>query len=98
MWYRKTFRAVNAEQKVILDLGTVVSTAEVYVNGHLAGIKIAPPWKLDISQYIVPGENRIEILVFNTAANQFDTSPTFYKGSLKSGILGLNSKNPYNYL
>ena len=88
MWYRKTFRAVNAEQKVILDLGTVVSTAEVYVNGHLAGIKIAPPWKLDISQYIVPGENRIEILVFNTAANQFDTSPTFYKGSLKSGILG----------
>jgi len=34
------------------------------------------------------GENRIEILVYNTLANHYLTIPTRYRGSLRSGLIG----------
>jgi len=73
---------------VVLDLGEVVATAEVRVNGRQAGIRVAPPWKLDITEYVKAGENRVEILVYNTLANHYLTIPTRYRGNPKSGLLG----------
>lgn len=35
-----------------------------------------------------PGENRLEILVYNTLANHYVTIPTQYRGSTRSGLLG----------
>jgi hypothetical protein len=49
---------------------------------------VAPPWTLDISQLVKAGENRVEILVYNTLANHYRTIPTKYPGNLKSGLLG----------
>ena len=66
----------------------MVATAEVRVNGQLAGIRVAPPWRVDISKQVRAGENRIEVLVFNTLANHYLTIPTRYRGSTKSGLLG----------
>jgi hypothetical protein len=89
-WYRKTV-SLSSEQvhgKVTLDLGKVVATAEVRINGEPAGIRVAPPWRVDISQQVRPGDNRIEVLVFNTLANHYTTIPTRYRGDPTSGLLG----------
>ena len=53
-WYRKTVTLTpeQARGDVTLDLGKVVATAEVRVNGQLAGIRVAPPWRVDISKQV----------------------------------------------
>ena len=84
-------RMLSAEQitgRVTLDLGDVVASAEVHVNGQLAGIRVTPPWTLDISTAVKAGDNRLEILVYNTLANHYLTIPTRYRGSPTSGLLG----------
>ena len=89
-WYRKSV-ALSADQlegRVTLDLGSVVASAEVRVNGKPAGIKVAPPWTLDITHLVTLGENRIEVLVRNTLANHYVTIPTHYRGQTVSGLLG----------
>ncbi len=89
-WYRNniTLTPEQARGEVTLDLGNVVSSAEIHVNGNVAGIRLAPPWRVDISQKVKPGGNRIEVLVYNTLANHYVTVPTHYRGDLTSGLLG----------
>nr|MCU0781449.1 hypothetical protein [Akkermansiaceae bacterium] len=89
-WYRRSFNlpATAAGKLVTLDLGHVVASAEVRVNGKPAGIKVAPPWTLDITEYVQPGQNRVEVLVCNTLANHYVTVPTHFRGKLDSGLLG----------
>lgn len=89
-WYRKSvsLTAEQAAQRVMLDLGRVVASAEVRVNGRPAGIKVSPPWKLDITKLVKTGDNRIEVLVCNTLANHYVTIPTHYRGSTESGLIG----------
>jgi hypothetical protein len=90
-WYRKiiSLSKAQAASEVMLDLGEVVATAEVRINGKTAGVLVSPPWKLDLSHHVREGENRLEILVYNTLANHYVTIPTRYRGdSLKSGLIG----------
>jgi len=86
-WYRKTVK-IPAAKQVTLNLGEVVASAEVRVNGRCAGIKVAPPWTLDITKFVKSGENRIEVLVCNTLANHYTTVPTRYRGNTTSGLIG----------
>ena len=72
----------------ILDLGKVAGTAEIIVNGKKAGVKVAPPWKQDITSFLNKGENLIEIIVYNTLSNHYQTIPSNYKGDPISGLLG----------
>lgn len=97
-WYRKnlTIDATDVNKRLELDLGNVISTAEVLVNGKSAGVKLSPPWKFDISGLTVSGENKIEILIYNTLANHYTTIPTRYPGSTVSGLLGPVSFKVYN--
>jgi len=89
-WYRRTvsLSPARASGQVLLDLGGVAASAEVRINGRPAGIKVAPPWTLDVSRLVRPGENRVEVLVYNTLANHYTTVPTRYGGSPVSGLLG----------
>ncbi len=89
-WYRRKVQlsAAQASSGIMLDLGKVAASAEVRVNGQTAGILASPPWKLDISAFVKPGENQIEVLVCNTLANHYVTIPTHYRGSTVSGLLG----------
>jgi len=89
-WYRTTIGLTDLPRRCtyVLDLGNVVATAEVRVNGQVAGVLVAPPWRVDISRQIKAGDNLIEILVFNTLANHYMTVPTNYRGELTSGLLG----------
>jgi hypothetical protein len=86
-WYRKTVTIPEAKQ-VLLNLGEIVASVEVRVNGQPAGTKVSPPWVLDITRLAKPGANRIEVLVCNTLANHYTTMPTGYRGPTISGLLG----------
>ena len=92
-WYRKSIslEKEHLNSKVILNLGEeVIATAEVRVNGETAGVLVAAPWSLDISEQVQEGENNIEILVYNTLTNHYKTIPTKYNTAKtqKSGLLG----------
>ena len=73
---------------ITIDLGKVAGTAEIIINGRKAGVRVAPPWKQEITPYLTTGENRIEIIVYNTLANHYQTIPSKYRGSPLSGLLG----------
>ncbi|MEI8115256.1 MAG: glycosylhydrolase-like jelly roll fold domain-containing protein, partial [Bacteroidia bacterium] len=89
-WYRKTItlKPEDLTNKLELDLGNLVSSAEVLINGKSAGIKLALPWKFDITKLAKSGENKIEVLIYNTLANNYTTIPTRYRGSIRSGLIG----------
>jgi hypothetical protein len=80
--------SADKEGSAILDLGKVAGTAEVHINGKLAGIKVAPPWTVDATGLLKSGENRIEVLVYNSLANHYQTIPSNYRGNPASGLLG----------
>lgn len=71
-----------------LDLGSVVATCEVNVNGKSVGVRMSPPYRLDITDFLHPGENEIEVLVYSTLANHYQTQPTPYRGEPTAGLLG----------
>jgi hypothetical protein len=95
--YRKTVSIdeTKLSGKIEIDLGEIVSSAELIINGKSAGIRVSPPWKYDITGYAKAGENRIEVIVFNTLANNYTSIPTRYRGSIKSGLIGPVSLNYY---
>jgi len=71
--YRKTFNfpdKLEVSQKAILDLGQVNIAAEVWVNGKNAGVLWIAPFKLDISNYLVKGENKLEVHITNQWTNK----------------------------
>ncbi len=89
-WYRKNIQleSLDLKNRIEIDLGDLVSSAELLVNGKSAGIRLSPPWKFDISTLAKVGGNRIEVLVYNTIANNYTSIPTRYPGNIKSGLIG----------
>jgi alpha-L-rhamnosidase len=49
--------------------------AIVFLNGQRAGSLWHPPYHLDVSKLLKPGENHIEIHVYNTALNAWSALP-----------------------
>ena len=90
MVYRKEITLPNDihSQRVMLDLGSVVATCEIKVNGQALGVRMSPPYSVDITKHIRPGKNEIEVLVYSTLANHYQTQPTPYRGEPTAGILG----------
>jgi len=91
MWYRKTVSVSDVQsssRSITIDLGDVVASANVYVNGQLVGQKATPPWIFDLTAKLKTGENRIEILVYNTLGNHYLNSFSQYVGRTKSGLIG----------
>jgi hypothetical protein len=91
MWYHKTINLSNEHansKQVSLDLGEVVASAEVIVNGKPAGVRLTSPWRFDLSGKLKPGENRIEVLVYNTLGNHYLDTPSQYIGRTGSGLKG----------
>jgi len=88
MYYRKSFTAPADARKVILNLGEVIASCEVRVNGQNAGILISPPYEADITRLLKSGRNELEILVYSTLSNHYQTIPSFYKGDGRAGLIG----------
>jgi hypothetical protein len=55
--------------------GPVREAAEVYVNGQRVGTIWHPPYALDVTSFLRPGENELRIVVGNTAVNEMAGSP-----------------------
>lgn len=77
-----------ASERVWLDLGGVGASCRVSLNGRDVGELSAAPWRLDVSDALQAGENRLEVVVFNTLANFYADLPSRYKGSAPSGLFG----------
>lgn len=88
--YRTNFTLNEDEAKahVTLDLGRVVATAEVHLNGSRVGVRVAPPWRFDVTGLLKPDENRLEVLVYSTLANHYQTIPSRYRGNPEAGLFG----------
>jgi hypothetical protein len=57
-------------ERVWLDLGKVRDIAQVKVNGKDVGMVWAPPYRVDVTDALKPGANRIEIAVTNEWTNR----------------------------
>ncbi|WP_295938012.1 glycosyl hydrolase [uncultured Alistipes sp.] len=89
MFYRKTLDLNNRKNDHIeIDLGNVIATCEVKINGKSAGILMSPPYRLDITDYAGQGENEVEILVYSTLSNHYQTIPSTYMGAPDAGLIG----------
>lgn len=95
--YRNSMMLTKQETEgmVEIDLGRVIATAEVWVNGKKAGVCVAPPWRLDVTGLLQAGDNEIEVLVYNTLANHYQTIPSLYRGDPASGLFGPVSIRKY---
>jgi hypothetical protein len=58
------------DQRLFLNLGDVQVIAEVKINGREFGILWKPPFELDVTDALQPGDNVIEIAVVNLWPNR----------------------------
>jgi len=73
--YTKTFdrppvRKEATAGRFFLNLGRVREVAEVRLNGKSCGIVWAPPFRVEVTDALKPGENQIEIDVVNFWPNR----------------------------
>ncbi len=72
--YRKQFTvssgAISTDRKLYLDLGWVHVIAQVRVNGKDLGLLWKPPFRVDVTNTVRPGENQLEVLVTNQWVNR----------------------------
>ncbi|MCB0732534.1 MAG: glycosyl hydrolase, partial [Ignavibacteriae bacterium] len=81
------------EKKLFLDLGTVNDIARIKLNGKDIGVIWCAPWRIDISDAVVLGENDIKIEVANRWINRLlgDKQPAdanVRKVKFENGFLG----------
>lgn len=91
--------AAMADRKIWIDLGQVDDLAEVWVNGKLAGTVWKPPYKADITGFVQPGSNHIEIKAVNLWVNRLigDVQPDVTKKitfTAAGGKIALNTPRP----
>jgi hypothetical protein len=106
--YTKTIQApkewFQRGARLWLDLGGVKNLAEVTLNGKPVGIVWKPPFRVDVTDALKPGANRLEVKVVNLWVNRIIgdqqpgvtrkytfTSQQFYNAGsplLPSGLLG----------
>ncbi|MFM9936577.1 MAG: glycosylhydrolase-like jelly roll fold domain-containing protein [Novosphingobium sp.] len=69
--YRQVFKLPAKTAKyLVLDLGEVREMAEVIVNGKSAGILWKPPYRADLTGFVKPGNNTLEVRVTNLWVNR----------------------------
>jgi hypothetical protein len=66
--YQNTVRIDKKKGSYVIDLGQVNFSAEIWVNGNLAGVRVWNPYRVDITEYLVEGENHITVVAANSAA------------------------------
>ena len=72
--YRKTFNLPSIyaapDVRAYIEVDCVAEIAKFSVNGKPAGTMWKPPYRLDITRLLKPGENSLEISVANTWVNR----------------------------
>ena len=68
--YTQKFNFAQTSNRISVKLPDWLgSVAKVFVNGKMAGHIAYQPWTCDVTQYIVPGENTVRVLVIGTLKN-----------------------------
>lgn len=70
--YTKTFevKQVTHQKRTYIDFGDIKNVAEVRLNGKNLGILWCAPWRVDVTDALHPGSNRLEVKVVNLWANR----------------------------
>jgi hypothetical protein len=73
--YNKVFdadvsRLTSHVSRLYLDLGRVKNLAEVKLNGRDLGVLWKPPFRVDVTDYVKPGTNTLEVKVTNLWPNR----------------------------
>jgi len=66
----------------------VLVAAELLVNGESAGVRVARPFKFELTDLLRKGANMIEVRVANTIAPHYTTIPSTHLGPTESGLMG----------
>lgn len=80
--------------KYSVEFSMVDATCEVFVNGRSAGILFSPPYKLDVTKLLRRGTNKIELMVYSSLSNHYQTVPSAYKGKARAGIIPTTDITP----
>lgn len=84
--YKKQFNiTLSKNKKYVVDLGSLTAMAKVKLNNQYVGGVWTAPYALDVTKFLVNGENTIEITVVNNWMNRLigdqkidaDKRPTF---------------------
>ena len=78
----------KAPRSATLSLGEVHETAQVFINGVEAGVRVAPPYDFEVGKALKPGKNRLKILVVNTLVHQQRDFLSMTLPVEPSGLLG----------
>jgi len=73
----------DAQKRIWLDAGRVGSLLEVEINAEPVGIRVWPPYKMELTGHVRPGQNQFMLKVTNSGKN-------FFQGpdrSTRSGLL-----------
>ncbi len=65
-----TLNQIPSNKKIEIDLGKVSYCAETWINGKLVGTRIWPPYRMDITQCVKQGKNKVDVIVANMLANK----------------------------
>lgn len=74
--------------KVLLSVGEVDATAEVILNGERLAVRLQSPFSVDISGKVKEGTNHLEIIVYSSLSNHYQTVPSPYRHTPHAGLIG----------
>ena len=77
------------DYKIILDIGKVNDIVEIWINNKNLGLYILPPFRSDISDHIVSGDNKFEFRVKNNLFNSLASLKTVDQKSFSLKEFGL---------
>ena len=84
----------------MLDLGNVLEMASIKINGHKMAVKWNAPFQFDISDYIKPGDNQLEVEVTNLWPNRLigDSKLPENKRLTKTNVIKFQGADAENLL
>ncbi|GAA4834653.1 hypothetical protein GCM10023310_10170 [Paenibacillus vulneris] len=85
--YETEFEWSESASQALLDLGEVYETAEVWVNGEQAGVRICPPYHIQIGS-LKKGSNKLVIEVTNTLVKDQRDFLSSFAQQEPSGLIG----------
>ena len=86
--YETEFVWSESGTAAMLDLGEAYETAQVWINGKNAGVRICPPYRFAIGEFLASGNNRLVVEVTNTLVKQQRDSLSRYAPQEPSGLQG----------
>ncbi|CAH1195572.1 hypothetical protein PAECIP111892_02066 [Paenibacillus auburnensis] len=96
--YETEFDWGHSCDKVLLKLGEVYETAEVWINGNHAGVSLCPPYRMEVTGVVRKGTNRLVIEVTNTLAKDQQDFLSSFAQQEPSGLIGPVTLTPVRRL